>query len=510
MSNLNRDNVVELTGKKSTKKEDKVSLQQRLDMFAIKLEDEFREQDRVIRHNAGVWYLYENGYWRRVSEGSQAWYDIELTIADVGTQMGFTPATQIQILRTHMQYYPGMAIPSKDLHVDESSYVVFKNGTLHVPTGTFIGTHSPEHWATRYIDVSYDEDASCHTWLRMLDNLTEGKPAAERDAIQNSLQEWCGIALLGINKSLPRGLRKALFLLGPPYSGKTTILEAIQTLLGTESFVNTKVSELGSQFSLHEFMGAQAWICEETDTKLNDHLDSTVDSARIKNLITGEPMSVQRKFKDSVSFSFHGPVAWAGNEAPRISDTTNALYDRVILLEFDKVFTKEEAQKVFGLKKPIDWLTEHGELPGIVNWALEGYRRAIKRGYYKTDAVVTDATQAWRAENDPIFAFVRDCTTYNPNVQNITSNVSWAAWAYARITHNRTMRLRQIQRAVRNSVTDTHPEVRPVRQYMEHGRPWVYVGLQLNDLGLKYLEQARRDSEIAHDTISCPNEPSTG
>ena len=97
---MQADNVVSIEDAPKKGRKERVPLQQRLDIFAMRFEDEILP--RQLKHRAGLWYLYENGYWRLVSEASTDWYDVKLVMADIATKTGFTPATDLEMLIRHL------------------------------------------------------------------------------------------------------------------------------------------------------------------------------------------------------------------------------------------------------------------------------------------------------------------------------------------------------------------------------------------------------------------------
>jgi hypothetical protein len=62
------------------------------------------------------------------------------------------------------------------------------------------------------------------------------------------------------------------------------------------------------------------------------------------------------------------------NELPRLLDNSGALANRFIVLVLERSF--------YGREDPALANRLLGELPGILNWAMEGYRRLRARGHF--------------------------------------------------------------------------------------------------------------------------------
>jgi hypothetical protein len=86
------------------------------------------------------------------------------------------------------------------------------------------------------------------------------------------------------------------------------------------------------------------------------------------------------------------------NELPRIADASTALPSRFIILPLSKSFLGEEDHH----------LTDRliAELPGILNWALDGWDRLIKRGRFLQPPSGLDLIEELEDLGSPVGAFV--------------------------------------------------------------------------------------------------------
>lgn len=73
------------------------------------------------------------------------------------------------------------------------------------------------------------------------------------------------------------------------------------------------------------------------------------------------------------------------NELPRANDISNGFYRRFLIAPFNVQIPKNRINP--NLAKEIIF----NELPGIMNWALEGRKRLVKNGKF-TDSLVMNAT----------------------------------------------------------------------------------------------------------------------
>jgi putative DNA primase/helicase len=341
----------------------------------------------------------------------------------------------------------------------------------------------------------------------MLDDIFSDREPEVRDEIVGFVQEWMGLALAGgADSRTPRALRRAIFLYGPPNSGKSTTLDVLRQLLGTDRIVASRPSDVNSKFGLESFLSASAWVTEEVDGTRRE-----TDTSRIKCVITGEPVAVQRKGKTDATLRFMGCVAWAGNTAPNFVESSGAIYSRIVMIPVTRTFTEEESKEKFGNMRPVDWLYDIGEMPGIVNWALRGYYRLLGRGQFEKIPELSDAGETLREQNDPVYAFARECLEPAKGVSNSTPVLAFAARAYALATDgNFVMKEQSAKMAIGNAIPELFRNARKSRPRGAVGRNVVWTGVALNDLGLRYWEAAKREWEPGTKDLKANELPTFG
>ena len=465
------------------------NLQLQLDL----LSDAFRAygNDRGMQfgYANGSWHVYSGGFWRVA--GKIDTEDMERILNNLCPTVGLVYPKHKNVVDTHLRVDMSFRLVPDDF--DTMPFIAVRNGTVDLD-GPDLLDHSSDHLTTRFIDIDFDPEAECPEWEKMLDAVFENYPMATRLKIIGFIQEWMGFALVGgADARTPRALRRALFLYGPPNAGKSTVFNVIRQLLGTDRIVSMTPNAVSDKFGLQSFLTAAAWITEEVDS-----LRRGLDTSRIKCLITGEPITGQRKNATDAVIRFNGPVGWAGNTVPNFLESSGAIYDRIVTVPVERVFTAAEAKKKFGNMTPVDWLYAKGEMPGIFNWALQGYYRLLERGMYEKIPELQSASEAVREVNDPVFAFVRDCCDPAPNVRNTAMPLAVAALAYVKtMSTDRWQKTHALKIAIRGTVPDVYPDVKiEDNKRTDNGRGTVYVGLALNEAGLAYLRQSCDENPV--------------
>lgn len=479
----------------NTKEKKVPPLQKSLDALSARLERHADEHSFKLGYAEGTFYCYQNGHWRVVNAADRQ--ELNYILKQICTEVGLVYADSQALVWRHLESDPVFALDRDKL--DAEPWVAVQNGTIYVPDGDLY-PHDCGHYTTRYIDVKYDKkSATCPAWLKILNNIFKDRDPAAREAIISTLQEWFGMAVAGGSTArTPRALRKALFLYGPPRTGKSTITDVLQTLLGMSKVVVSAPIDVTQRFGLEAFLSASGWICEEVQG-----LEKKLDTARIKALITGERLSVQRKGVSDATLRFNGPIIWAGNSQPNFPESSHAIYDRLMVIALTEQFSKADAKRDFGDKKPLEFLKDAGELPGIFLWALEGYKRALTRGFYVEPKEFEIAGQEWRSTNDPVYAFLSECCEPSEGVFNAATSVAWAAWSYIRKTRNEYPSLQKLRRDLRSAIPERYPSVRiDGREFLDGKRVYTYGGLALNKQGLAWLEEAKKESDAADSELT--------
>lgn len=91
----------------------------------------------------------------------------------------------------------------------------------------------------------------------------------------------------------------------------------------------------------------------------------------------------------------------AANIFPKITDHSSAFFNRLILIPFDRIFLPHEQDKDL-------WPKLEAELPGILNWAIDGLKRLTKRGYFEHYGFIKEAVKDLENENNPVNGFLDD------------------------------------------------------------------------------------------------------
>lgn len=441
---------------------------------------ELKAAGRKLLFVDGQWHEYKDGAWFPWSSGHRTAF--ESTLHRLASLREFPYST------AHTAIWRTLSAALGREHVvrfDPEPMLVCDNGTYFLAANK-IKKHSPEHMATRRVSLAVDPDAECPLWLEMLHRMFEDQSKASRQENIKFLQEWMGVAIVG-GANVNRDLRKGVFLYGEKRTGKSTVADVLTRLLGGDECVaSSNLMALSSRFGLAPLIGKAALITSEAaNTK------TEADSNTLKCLITGDLMQADRKGQDAVPFRFHGPVVFTTNTLPKVSEETDALYDRFVVLEFTRQFSPDDVKKTLdGHKDGLAYLEANDELPGVLNWALDGYDEAVKRGRFSMPASAMSATDRFRRQNDRVYDFIVTCLEYDQKTACATEPVAIACVEFALANHDARLAVAAATRAISRQIKSTIPGVVPEMGYHDKQQFRAYGRLKLNKEGLDYLRLA--------------------
>ena len=110
------------------------------------------------------------------------------------------------------------------------------------------------------------------------------------------------------------------------------------------------------------------------------------------------------------------------NELPRLTDSSGALVGRMIMLSITESFYGREDHDL------ADKLLR--ELPGILLWAIEGWRRLHERSRFTQPDSALELLGEISDLASPVGQFVRDCCVTGPGCQVSIANLfrAWRCW----------------------------------------------------------------------------------
>ncbi|MGC6487494.1 MAG: phage/plasmid primase, P4 family [Planctomycetota bacterium] len=278
-----------------------------------------------------------------------------------------------------------MTTSSNDPPPDE--ILACKSMMLHIPTGAVLQP-TPRFFNTCALTFDYDAEAETPArWIEFLDEVFDG----DTESIE-LLQEWMGYLLTPDTSQ-----QKILLMVGPRRSGKGTIARVLRELVGPDNVASPTTTGLSGVFGLQPLIGKSLAVV--SDARFHGEGVATVVERML--CISGEDaITIDRKYLGSVTMKLPTRFMILSNEIPRLHDNSTALAGRFLILQLRRSFYGQED---VGLTDQLI-----SELPGILNWALEGWSRLQTLGHFVAPATSNEATAELEDLGSPVGAFVRE------------------------------------------------------------------------------------------------------
>lgn len=126
-----------------------------------------------------------------------------------------------------------------------------------------------------------------------------------------------------------------LFLKGVAGSGKSTLGTLVTSLYNPED-VGVMSNNIEKQFGLAAFYKKLIYVCFEVKE------DFGLDQGEFQSMISGEKMSIPRKFKDAISVLWTTPGLLMGNELAKWTDNSGSVSRRIIIMDFVNKVTRSD------------------------------------------------------------------------------------------------------------------------------------------------------------------------
>ena len=265
------------------------------------------------------------------------------------------------------------------------------NGLIDI-TAQQLYPHTPQFFNLHAVSFGYDATApEPKHWFAFLDSVWPPPPDTTHPA-QDLLQEWFGYVLSGRTD-----LQKMLLLQGPTRGGRGTIGRVLTGLLGKDNVAGLRLDDLGETFGMAHLIGKPLAIVG--DERFSGKKMSEVVAALL--MITGEDViPVNRKRRERWNGKLPTRLMVFSNELQKLSDASAAIVDRFLVLRMTESWLGRED---LGL---LDRLL--GELPGILNWALEGLRWLMANGKFTTDPAAAEIVAQMTALASPMRTYVEE------------------------------------------------------------------------------------------------------
>ena len=264
-------------------------------------------------------------------------------------------------------------------------YINFQNGMYDVIKQK-VWPHSYKTMSINQIPWEYKPDGDHGNGNEIEKFLHQAIPD---DDDREMLLEYIGLCC-----SIDRDQQKMLVICGAGGTGKSTVINLIQKIVGKPNISNVAMSNLSEKFQAISMRGKLLNSCADLE------IDALDDVTTIKKLVGEDSMSDSYKGKNIISFDNYAKMLFSTNELPLVrNEKTEGFYRRLMVLTMNEKPARRDPRLPARLEM---------EIPYLIHLAMEALHRMYERGYILESLNSEAKVRQLRNDSDTIEAFICD------------------------------------------------------------------------------------------------------
>ena len=365
----------------------KVSVSDLSDLDLARLLEDYFGTENLLKSETGVWY-FDDLIWRKLSNDELKATATTLLAERVTKVMRNNLSNMLEVFKTYNW------ISNADFELGDPSIVVMADGYRAYSSGAWNKIDADRELRRRIcLPASYTEarPEQFDAFLRDILCDADGRPLTDREALTELIWEMLGYCL-----ATHTHYERCFILCGPGANGKSVLGAVAKAMVGRANTASIQPAQMGSVFQRSNLEGKLLNLVTELNQK------EELQDGLLKAIVSGEMMSVERKFQPVREIEPFAKHIILTNHLPRISDYSDGLFRRVSIIPLQRQFLGASADPLL-----INKLT--GELDAITSRALDALGRLIDRnGNFTEPPICTAAKNTWRSDNNHIMQYLAE------------------------------------------------------------------------------------------------------
>ncbi|MBQ1524093.1 MAG: hypothetical protein IIZ55_03035 [Firmicutes bacterium] len=236
-------------------------------------------------------------------------------------------------------------------------YVGFRNGVINWRTGAF-EPYTEDTVVFVYFDVDYLPDVDTSYMKSVLMDWCQGSETQYR-----MLLEMAGACLYR-----DRPIKKWWVIEGLADTGKSTFLDLLRSVLGSEMIGSVPVQSMKDSNAIAELLDKTVNIVDDGSANY------VYDLSRLRQIIQGTPIQLKLLYQDRFTARLEARMIFVFNEIPRFKDDNGATAKKMMVIRFGRVYSDEEKDI-----RLLEKLTTEENRSAFVKLAVDAMRDVLAR-----------------------------------------------------------------------------------------------------------------------------------
>ena len=152
---------------------------------------------------------------------------------------------------------------------------------------------------------------------------------------------------------------------------------------------------VSNRFSVSEIKGKLVNIVSEMTKEF------LKDSSVFKQIVTGDIITVEEKFKDRYTIKPYAKHIFTANELPKVADTSNGYFRRLFIIPFEAVFTETEKSN-FNFNE----LVTQQALEYLAAISLKEYIKAIRKNRFSNLEESQNIIESYKMDSNTVIGYI--------------------------------------------------------------------------------------------------------
>lgn len=289
-----------------------------------------------------------------------------------------------------------------------------ENGTVDLRSGE-LREHCASDYITKLAPVPFNPAATADRFQAFLAEVFDGA-----QALIEFMQRWVGYGATGSTRE-----QCLVIHWGAGSNGKSTFIGTLASVLGDYAtplptgMLTAKNSDSRHPAELAKLRGARLVTASESED------GAKLREAFVKEITGSDRLAARQMYGEWFSFQPTHKLQMLTNHKPQIRGSDHGIWRRLLFVPYTVTFgTAEElsAGKAARRKDPALPEALEREKAGVLNWIIRGAKGWCVAGL-QPPAIVLEAGQAYREEQDRIGEFIRERCRADPQARTTPSTL---------------------------------------------------------------------------------------